>query len=444
MSEVYWSSLSPNGEQLVHVDQSGVLQVRQIDGAEPRRLLMGHHGMLRHGAYLADSSRLFTCGDDGTVREWNTEESPWKRVIRSKKLTNDLLGDLAFSHDGNSLMCVSRWDPSENAGRLFRFQIENDLSDDPQNGSVPTAVRSQQPDTGKPALIQLTTRAKWPRTDFAFSHNGKWLAVPAVEEPHPGKKIIIGDAESGRVNIWSTESLRLLASLELPADRITSLAWSRDDTEVAVASYEEHATISMFGVTTLDESDSRDSQPAKQSASSIGQRPTHYLLNAGDRPVTAISFNMKSDQIAASTERGIEVWELQETAKSICMFTHSESCSFLDWSNEDWLAATYRNANLVRVFDIPAELLQYEIPAPRSPTCVRFAPNGDRFAIVGYDSLVHLCDTRHGRRVLTLNGSHSHAGKTSLTARVVFSRDGRRIATNDFRGRITIWESIAE
>ena len=149
-------------------------------------------------------------------------------------------------------------------------------------------------------------------------------------------------------------------------------------------------------------------------------------------------------------ETGTHIWDLQSEQRPTPMRTlhhgtiSGESASFLDWSPNDRVAASYRRANIVRVYDVPNGRLQYEIAAPRNPTCVRFSPNGNRIAIVGYDSLVHLCDASHGRRVLTLKGSNAHAGRTSITARVLFSKDGSRIVTNDRQGRITVWEASRE
>ncbi len=435
--DVYWSSLSPDGKVLVHADQSGVLQARHIDKTEPPSILIGHQGMLRHGAYHSASGKLFTCGDDATVREWNTNQVSWKKVIRTK-VTNDSLGDLAFDPTGKRLLCVSRWDPSNDAGKLTTLDIEK--------GAIDTR------------LLSLTTRAKWPRTDFAFSRSGRWLAVPAVEDAHPGKNVIIGDAESRRVHVFCSETARLVKSLELPTSGVSSLAWSRDDAKIAVASLgEDTSSISVFEVEELIVGGEGDLMVENETAGtpkasrSIAAAKTPWLTWHVHGRISAIGFNATSRWLAASTETGTHIWDLQTEHRPTRMRTlahdgaiSGESASFLDWSLNNHLAASYQGADVVRVHDVTSGQLKYEIAAPRNPTCVRFSPNGERLAIVGYDSLVHLCDALHGHRVLTLKGSTSHAGKTSITARVLFSTDGDRIVTNDRQGRITVWEAGAE
>ena len=61
--------------------------------------------------------------------------------------------------------------------------------------------------------------------------------------------------------------------------------------------------------------------------------------------------------------------------------------------------------------------------------------------MVGYDSLVYFCDAKKGYRLITLSGAKEQAGTVAFTPRVIFSRDGRRLATNDWQGRITIWDA---
>jgi WD40 repeat protein len=239
------------------------------------------------------------------------------------------------------------------------------------------------------------------------------------------------------VNIFSTESERKVRSLELPEDAVTSLAWSRDDSRLAVAYYGDKSEI---GVYDLGDLEAGATKTSKESSAPMRR------LSVDGRQVTATSFNSTGEQIAASTALGLHIWDLQsdEATSSVLKPSHTheqpEFASFLDWSEKDLLAVSYKEANLVRVFERSGSQLKYEVPTPRYPTCVRFAPGGDRLAIAGRDAVVHFCEAQNGHRLLTLKDSSNHSGTIALTVRVVFSRDGRRIAVNDWLGRITIWE----
>ena len=84
--------------------------------------------------------------------------------------------------------------------------------------------------------------------------------------------------------------------------------------------------------------------------------------------------------------------------------------------------------------------LLYEETGPRNICCVRFSPNGKRLALVGYDSNVVLCDALSGARVLSLRGLPAgSSGELAINARVVFSPDGTRIATNNVHGDLQVW-----
>jgi hypothetical protein len=54
------------------------------------------------------------------------------------------------------------------------------------------------------------------------------------------------------------------------------------------------------------------------------------------------------------------------------------------------------------------------------------------------------CDDRSGHRLLTLAGGQSPVGTAGFTPRFVFIRDGRRIATNDWQGRISVREAVVD
>jgi dipeptidyl aminopeptidase/acylaminoacyl peptidase len=227
----------------------------------------------------------------------------------------------------------------------------------------------------------------------------------------------------------------LVFTAKTPAQVVTSVAWGRKNSKLAVACYDnEESVVAVFDTAKLESSDRSTLKEAEVS-------PQLALKVDADR-ISALSFRADDTQIAASTDQAIYVFSTRGPGSLDARFPHKESASYLDWSSTStWLAASYRNAASVSVFDVAAKHRKYRIAAPRDTTCVRFSPNGKRLAIVGYDSLVHLCDSAGGRRVLTLKGSSSHVRKTSLTARVVFSPDGRRIATNDWKGRLTVWQA---
>ena len=109
------------------------------------------------------------------------------------------------------------------------------------------------------------------------------------------------------------------------------------------------------------------------------------------------------------------------------------------------LAVACHGEEIVRVYDLasgPDEKPTLEIAAPRVVCSICFSPNGRRLAMVGYDSVVYLCDAQSGHRLIALNGQQrEHPMNVGFSPKVIFSKDGRYIGTNALYGRITVWEA---
>jgi eukaryotic-like serine/threonine-protein kinase len=103
----------------------------------------------------------------------------------------------------------------------------------------------------------------------------------------------------------------------------------------------------------------------------------------------------------------------------------------------------HRETSVLRVAIVPDGKVLYEQPAPRSVCCVRFRPNGKRLAMSGYGGLVYLCNSDTSDRLMTLKGSNIPPGAYPVSSRVIFSPDGKQIATNNWLGQIKVWEAKA-
>ena len=107
------------------------------------------------------------------------------------------------------------------------------------------------------------------------------------------------------------------------------------------------------------------------------------------------------------------------------------------------MASAVADLAIVRVYNLPAGKLEYEVLGPRAVACVRFSPDGTRLAMTGYDSQVYLCEAKSGHMFLQLTGTDSPPGTVSTNPRVIFSADGRYLATNNWQGEITVWNAGA-
>lgn len=402
--DIRWGSINSAGDQLIYSDRRGLLHFQPLDPRQEPDARMGHTNTVWNGAISRDGRWLVTASSDGTARVWDLAKRNGPLVIETE-LLYDRISDIAFDAHGGRVLYAAN---AEGAG----WQDED-------------GERFHRAD------LQVTEYTHAPRTDFAFSPDGRRLAAPAgladnIKRPH-------GYARSGAINIWSTERFELLNTVQIGAAEITSVAWSRDGAFLAVATYDDQQShVAVCGA-------------------EAGREPTQqFRFPLDTHPIRAMSFNTAASQLAVATNDSVSIWRAspssagENSQRRLFSFANESPAAFVDYSpTQSRLAAAFPEERRVRVYDTLAGTLLYEADAPKSACCVRFSPNGRRLAMVGFDSLVHFCDAETGHRLLTLDGGKSAAGTINLTARVAFSPDGRRIAANDWQGRITVWHADA-
>ncbi|APZ91098.1 WD40 repeat domain-containing serine/threonine protein kinase [Fuerstiella marisgermanici] len=427
---ITWGMLTAPGDQIVYGDRSGILRLAPLDDSKPPRALPGHATVIEHGAISHNGQWLVTASADGTAKVWDVACVQQPRVMEHG-FDYDSIADIAFSSDGTQV----RFAASRDGGKLQGWVGQIDVD----GGNV------------SKAKVSSTTYSNWPRTDFAFNPDGTLLAAPEVVPDRPVRAR--GFATSNRVVIWESDTGNVRHTIDFPTDEITSVAWHRDGGLIAAAGFQDgRSFVRIFST----------------------DNPAECLqeLAVDDRRVLALCFGV--NQIATATDHGISVWRgaegladevpasSEQSSRPHNTWLNSQknisnealqfqsdyriksagSVCFLDFSPDGrLLAAADSRQGLVCVYDAQTGSQMYRTPAPRAVCSVRFSPNGRRLAAVGYDSLIYLYDAETGYQLLSLNGANAPVGTAAINAKVVFSPDGRRIATSDWRGRVSIWEA---
>ena len=428
--DVYWGRISPDRKDFFYAAANGVVMRKSVETGRIIEQIVGHKSTVFTATLNSDSSRLVTAGLDGTAKVWDISGTS-QRFARTHSTNNpnSMIAELAFAADGDGLVFASRKEVYSPINR-------------PNGGSFAGNEKAFE-------RLATTFYANWPRTDFCFSAKRKWLAAPIAEAQPPSP--IIGYASSEVVGIWDVSDWGQIQQLPISLPEITSVAFNRDGSLLAVAGTRNKTpAIKIFAV-----NEARGSGvPGPFAELPVAELALEGGSDGYADVVSAMAFSDSLLAVAANGE--IQAWGIDDF-KSRSGQSASESpptaqapdfrlsgsgnIRFLDFSPDGkLLAAAVKNEQIVRLFNVTKRELLYEETGPRNICCVRFSPNGKRLALVGYDSNVVLCDALSGARVLSLRGLPAgSSGELAINARVVFSPDGTRIATNNVHGDLQVW-----
>ena len=410
---IRWGAISPDGTKIIHSTGKGELKLQNLDRSKqsPERSFLGHLNQINHGCFSHDGNWLLTGGADGTARLWSLRT---KESVAETNLAHERISNICFSENGDQVHFVAR---------------RVDANRNPYNAGT---IELDDLEFSK-KKIKTTHIAHWPRSDFSFSHDRKFLLAPVSEPSRPEN--IIGYAQVGKVGIWECGSWEQQKTLETGFSIIHSAQWNHSGKIVAIAGQnEERHAVKIFNTQS-------EVQPQ------IGEI-------AFDESIVAVAFH--ESRLAVSTGNRVSVWELSQIPaastqnreiqfKNVFESKAEGVACCLDFSPDGTrLATANRPSDILIVYDVESGKSLYTASGPRAFGCVRFSPCGKRVALSGDDAIVNLCDAESGYRLLRLSGPDPSPGTASINSRVVFSPDGRRIATNTWEGKIRYWEVANE
>ena len=406
--ELNWGCLSKDGETVVAGDRDGRIHVGSLGACEVERTLIGHESTITHGAMSHRGDWLVTCSVDGTAKIWDLAIKT-DRAVFDSKMTHSVIGDLCFSSGDSG-------DKIQFAGRQRK------------NSQLNCGTINLQSGESGFHKIKSTYKANWPRTDMSFSADGNYFCAP-MELGGGGDAESTGFDQSGRIGIWECRQWQLVNSHEVGLDEITSIAWHPSGKRLAIAGRKGACCSNVFDV-----------DSAMKNLRLVQQIEFDCDI------VTAMCF--RGDDFAMAAENRVAIYDLgaptsaDNQLEPRQMFADAGAIHSIDFSPDGKLiAVAVKDLAKFRVYELESGKRRFEYPAPRNVCCVRYSPDGKRLALSGYDSLVYLCDAKSGHRCLSLVGSEISPGSFSINSKVVFSPDGQRIATNNWKGEIRVWNA---
>jgi len=198
-------SFSPNGERLASSSWGHTIRVWDPEtGDTLLGPLTGHTDTVCDVKFSGDGTRMISCSYDGTIRVWDSRSG---RLIRGLLKHEHPVDFVVFSLDGKRIVSVSR----HGAARV-RDADTGALLCEPTQWSTIAAV---------PVVFQVTPNSH----TVAVSPNGKWIARCLDN--------------SCTVEIKVLRTGQKVATFDVHADQVQSVAFSPDSKRMLTASYDK-------------------------------------------------------------------------------------------------------------------------------------------------------------------------------------------------------------
>ncbi len=441
IGSVYSVAYSPNGRQIASGGDDHTVRLWDAQTGQEIHILKGHSEKVLSVAYSPDGRQIASGSWDQTVHLWDTQTG--KRTFHRLLLHAWHVLSVAYSPNGQQIASAS----DDKMVRLWDAQTGYILHTlEGHTEAVASIVYS--PDGRQIASGSRDNTVRlWDTQTGQEIHTlkGHTASIRNVAYSPDGRQIVSG-SDDNTVRLWSMGTGQEIRTLTGHNSSIIGLAYSPDGQQIASGSLDR--AVRLWGAQTGQISPALTDNTGRIISVVVSPDGRQLVIGSGDRTVRlwdaqtgevlhtltghtgyiqSVAFSPDGRQITSgSNDETVRLWDAQTGEALYTLIGHIDSIKSVVFSPDSQQIASCSNDTTVRLWDTQTGQEIHRLANPKhSIQICEYSPDGQLTAPL-WDMITH--------EIIPL------VGHTSSVNSLVYSPDGRQIASGSDDATVLLWD----